>query len=219
MTMPSFTSSRQAIFLIVLLLASIAAFYGRRPERRVDLAAPLNTLQPALPGWQLVNEGTVDDEVESVLHADQTLVRDYVNLNTAERASLFIAFFRSQTAGVAPHSPKNCLPGSGWVASKADIMHIAVPGAEKPIPVNRYIVSKGDVRAMVLYWYQTHNRVVASEYRAKFFLVYDSIRLRRSDTSIVRVTVPITTNEAQATRTAESLIASFYQPIHALLPV
>ena len=46
-----------------------------------------------------------------------------------------------------------------------------------------------------------------------------SIRLRRSDTSIVRVTVPIVAGEALAARTAESLIASFYQPIRNLLPV
>ena len=212
-------SSRQAILLVVLLLGAIGVFYGTPAERRVDLAAPLNTLEPKLSGWEMINEGTVDDEVESVLHADQTLVRDYVNVSSGQRASLFIAFFRSQTAGVTPHSPKNCLPGSGWVASRADIIRISVPGAKAPIPVNRYIVSKGDVRAMVLYWYQTHDRVVASEYRAKFFLVYDSIRLRRSDTSIVRVTVPIVAGEALAARTAESLIASFYQPIRNLLPV
>lgn len=213
-----FNASRQTKTAAVLLLAAIAAFYGRPAERRVDLAAPLSTLAPTLPGWQMVREGAVDDETEAVLRADQTLVRDYVNTGSAERANLYIAFFRSQTAGVAPHSPKNCLPGSGWVASQSDIMHIRVPGAEDPIPVNRYIVNKGDARALVLYWYQTHNRVVASEYLAKLFLVYDSIRLHRSDTSLVRVIVPITGSEAQATQTAESLIARFYEPIRKLLP-
>lgn len=219
MTTPRFAPSRPALVLVVLLLISMAAFYGRPRERRVDLAAPLGTLQPALSGWQLAGEGTVDPETQAVLRADQTLLRDYVNPATGERANLYIAFFRSQTAGIAPHSPKNCLPGSGWVASKAEILRIAVPGSAARIPVNRYIVSRGDDRALVLYWYQTHDRVVASEYRAKFFLVYDSIRLRRSDTSIVRVTVPITTGEAAATQAAESLMAAFYQPIRRLLPV
>lgn len=211
-------ASHQMKVLAAVLLVSIAAFYGRPPERRVDLAAPLNTLAPSLPGWQMINEGAVDEETEAVLRADQTLVRNYVHTGTAERANLYIAFFRSQTAGVAPHSPKNCLPGSGWVASQSGILRIRVPGAKASIPVNRYIVNKGDARALVLYWYQTHNRVVASEYLAKLFLVYDSIRLRRSDTSLVRVIVPITGSEARATQTAESLIASFYEPIRALLP-
>ena len=33
----------------------------------------------------------------------------------------------------------------------------------------------------MLYWFQAHGRVVASEWWAKYYLIYDSIRLNRSD--------------------------------------
>jgi len=51
---------------------------------------------------------------------------------------------------------------------------------------------------VTLYWYQGHNRIVASEYRARFWLVMDAIRFRRSDTSIVKIVVPVIDNPFDA---------------------
>ena len=60
-----------------------------------------------------------------------------------------------------------------------------------PIRVNRYVVARGEEKSVVLYWYQSHNRVIAGEFAAKFWLVADSIRYHRSDTALVRVVVPV----------------------------
>jgi len=209
--------SRQSAILAILLLCAIGIFYGAPSERPGKLANPLARLNLNLPDWQVSSEGTVDKETESVLRADDTLVREYVNRVNQQHFSLFIAFFGSQTTGAAPHSPKNCLPGAGWVVSESDIIHIPVPD-EQPIPVNRYVISKEEVRAVVLYWYQSRNRAVASEYWAKAFLVYDSIRSHRSDTSIIRVVVPVAGDEQKAEATAVSLVQSIYRPIREFLP-
>jgi EpsI family protein len=56
-----------------------------------------------------------------------------------------------------------------------------------PFPVNRYVIAKGDSRQLVLYWYWAHDRGVASEYWAKYYLVADAIRMNRSDGSLVRL--------------------------------
>jgi EpsI family protein len=61
--------------------------------------------------------------------------------------------------------------------------------------VNRYVIAKGDERQVVLYWYWAHDRALASEYWAKFYLVADSIRLNRSDGSLVRVITPLPRGE------------------------
>ena len=42
----------------------------------------------------------------------------------------------------------------------------------------------------MVYWYQTGERTVANEYKAKLWLVWDAARHRRSDTALVRVIVP-----------------------------
>ena len=53
--------------------------------------------------------------------------------------------------------------------------------------VNRYVVEHGEDKSVTLYWYHSHNRVIASEFSAKFWAVADSIRYHRSDTALVRV--------------------------------
>ena len=64
-------------------------------------------------------------------------------------------------------------------------------GGARPIVVNRYVVQHGEDRSLSLYWYQSRDRVVASEYTAKFWVMADAIRLNRTDTALVRVMIPI----------------------------
>jgi EpsI family protein len=54
----------------------------------------------------------------------------------------------------------------------------------------------------MVYWYQGRGRNVASEYWGKVYTVFDSVRLRRSDGAMVRVTVPIHDSEEAAEQTA-----------------
>jgi len=132
----------------------------------------------------------LDKETLDVLQADDILNREYVR-NSGEHAMLFVAMFRSQRNGKVPHSPKNCLPGSGWVQQTTDTIHVDVPGRPTPIEANRYVVAKGDNRAVVIYWYQSRERTVASEYWAKYFVIQDAIRYNRTDTSIIKVTTVV----------------------------
>jgi len=57
--------------------------------------------------------------------------------------------------------------------------------------MNRYVIGKGEDRQLVLYWYYAHQRAVASEYSAKFYLVADAIRMNRSDGAMIRLTTPM----------------------------
>jgi EpsI family protein len=92
-------------------------------------------------------------------------------------------------------------------------------GRVAPISVNRYIVAHGDSRSVVLYWYQSRDRAVASEYAAKYWVVMDAIRSNRTDTALIRVTAPvIDRDEDAATRTAADFVKTFYGAIRQHLP-
>jgi EpsI family protein len=97
------------------------------------------------------------------------------------------------------------------------MIDIRVSGENSPIRVNRYIVSRGDNQSAVLYWYQSHNRIIASEYTAKIFTVMDSIRYNRSDTALVRVIVPVENGDTQgAVDTAVSFVQTMFEPPEAV---
>lgn len=213
----AFLRSRSMRILSVVLLAQAAAFYGLSRKEDVPNPRPLAEFTTSEGQWSLLEQGVIDEQTREVLAADDTLSRQYINADHTAVAGLFIAFFKTQRTGQMPHSPKNCLPGSGWVPSESGRVTIDVPGAGT-IEVNRYLVARGDERSMVMYWYQTRNRVIASEYKARVYLVADALRYNRTDTALVRVTVPVQGDAAQAEAAAIDFIKTFFGPLKRQLP-
>lgn len=203
----------------LLLLGQAAAYYLLPKSEAAFDVRPLAEFPAALGAWRLLLDTPIEKEVLDVLRADDTLNRIYASPQSSLPISLYVAYFRTQKSGAAPHSPKNCLPGSGWAPEAAGETAIEIPGAE-PITVNRYIVARGAEKTLVYYWYQTPRRVVASEYLAKIWLVLDSLRYRRSDTSIVRVLAPVPDNGdlPAAERAAQDFTRTVYPALARHLP-
>jgi EpsI family protein len=202
-----------------VLLIQAAAVYAVSRSENAPALRPLKDSPAQYGDWTMVSEGVIEQEVQDVLRADDTLTRVYAQRATGRPVSLFVAYFKTQRTGQAPHSPKNCLPGAGWVPSASDVLAIAVPGSPSPVRVNRYAVARGDEASVVLYWYQTPHRVIASEYEAKFYLVLDSVRYHRSDTALVRVVSPVLRDDEEgATKAAVEFVQSFFVPLREYLP-
>jgi len=217
--MISFLKSRSARVLTVVLFAQASLFYGFSRRENVPVHKQLEDF--TLPGneWTMVENSKLDAETLEVLKADDILSRVYVDKQTGKAATLFVAYFETQRTGKAPHSPKNCLPGSGWAASQSGVAEIPIPGEAQPIRVNQYVVSRGQNQSIVFYWYQARNRVTASEYSAKIYTVADAIRYNRSDTALVRVVVNVSDgNIKEAMQTGTSFVQSFFAPLKSYLP-
>jgi EpsI family protein len=195
----SFLRDKYARVLTLVLLLQAGVYYAVASRGELTpAAAPLAVFPAAVEQWQMLRDLPLEKEVQDVLKADDTLNREYANPEGNGSAYLFVAFFKTQRYGQAPHSPKNCLPGSGWEPTESDVISISVPGRGSPIVANKYVVAYGDQKSVVLYWYHSHNRVIASEYWAKFWLVADAIRYRRSDTALVRIVVAVRNNDTKA---------------------
>jgi EpsI family protein len=113
------------------------------------------------------------------------------------------------------HSPLNCLPGAGWIpTSKSALTIRALDGAQKAprdIVVNRVVIERGLDRQLVLYWYQTHGRVIASEYWGKIYTVVDALRYNRTDAAMIRVMTPL--NDQSPEQAAEARAVQFVQAL------
>jgi EpsI family protein len=211
--------NKYARILTISLVIQAALFYASSRAENVPSMRPLHDFPHEFSGWTMTQEGYVDDETQAVLKADDTLTRNYGSSKFQLAPNLFVAFFKTQRTGKAPHSPKNCLPGSGWEREQEDYLDVTIPGLAEPIQVNRYIVAKGEQKSLVLYWYQTPNRVVANEYKAKLITVEDAIRYNRTDTALVRVVVPVVEgNDAAAQLEAVEFVQSFFIPLRKYLP-
>jgi EpsI family protein len=179
-----------------LLLTTLLLLHARNHGEVLPARQPLASFPAHLGSWQGVDRPIPQDELD-VLGRGEFLMRDYQN-NTDDNpdVNLFIAYFPSQRAGDTPHSPKHCLPGSGWSPVASDKIEISLPG-HAAFSANRYIIANGEQRQLVIYWFWAHDRAVASEYWEKFYLVTDSIRLHRSDGSLFRLLTPLQRGETE----------------------
>lgn len=214
----SFLSKPHTLVLSAVLLGQAGMIHVLTPPEKVSPGLPLHQMPASVGGWNLQQEGVVDQATQAVLKADDTLSRSYSDPGNRHIANLFVAFFRTQRAGVSPHSPQVCLPGAGWIPTGTSMLTFRVPGRDEPITVNRYVVAKGDEKSLVLYWYQTPYRIIASEYAAKFYTILDGLRYRRSDTSLIRIVVPVESGEGAAETVAVQFAQAVFGPIRGLLP-
>ena len=211
-------SSHLRFLLAAFLLAPTALLLHGRSENIV-WHEPLASF-PMQFGFWAGNDVPIPGDELRVLGPGDFLHRDYQNQeHDGGDIELFIAYFPSQRAGDTIHSPKNCLPGSGWLPVESQIITVSLPG-QAPFPANRYVIVKGGERKLVLYWYLAHGRAVASEYSAKYYLVADSIRLHRSDGALIRVITPLSAEKSadSAQQRLLSFVANFVSGFDRYVP-
>lgn len=146
-----------------------------------------------------------DNETMAVLRASDYLLRNYRGTD-GRQMNFYVGYYASQRDGATYHSPLNCLPGSGWIMSEPGKITIR-PDGRAPFVANRYLIQNGDHKELLVYWYQGRGRAVASEYWGKVYTVVDSVRMRRSDGAMVRITTPVGKSEPEALLAAADLAA------------
>ena len=219
--------NRWTILVPAFLLAQAGLAHWAAGRERVPAAPALASFPAAFGEWRQLSEDPIAADVASELRADRLLSRTYVNASTGRTSpsiatgpvvSLFVAWFQSQRAGASqPHSPKVCLPASGWIP--AETGEVSVNTQAGAITVNRYIVVNHGQRDVVLYWYQGPRRVTAGEWAAKFWSVAGALRDRRTDTALVRVVAPSGDGgDRAATAAATGFAQSLYPLLRDTLP-
>ena len=148
--------------------------------------------------WQGKELG-MDPKVLEVLKLNDYMMRVYIpqelikggeNPKGLAPVYLYVGYYQSQRTGATYHSPKNCLPGAGWQFVDSEQIPVMLARGDAPV-INKVVIQKGLDKQVILYWYQDRGRIIASEYWAKGFLVWDSMTKKRTDGSLVRISVPV----------------------------
>ena len=203
---------KRVVFLSACLMLGAAYIARASKTEAVPPRASLAEFPLQIGDWRGDRLPDFEPEILGVLGVDEYLNRLYKGANSA-MAGLYIGYYQSQRQGDTIHSPMNCLPGSGWEPVSHSYLPISVNagGAPETVTVNRYVVQKGLDQQVVLYWYQSHGRVVANEYRSKVLMVYDAVRMNRTDAALVRVISPRLGNGPEAEARAATHAVAFVQ--------
>lgn len=201
-------TTRRALLALAPAVILALGGWGRatiRPDRALSPQVPLAAFPGQIAGFEQMNEETLTGAELRILRPDDYLLRTYRNADGTDM-TVFVAFYGKQTSGASIHSPRNCLPGTGWEPLRHD--RIDTPTAYGRSQINRYLVEHGSgTRALVYYWYQGRGRVIANEYSVKLDLLRDALFRRRTDETLVRVVIPVSSGPGELRR-ADALAAT-----------
>jgi EpsI family protein len=180
--------------LIALFAGAFAVRSSLDAPRIMTSAVPLAQFPASLDEWQ-GRDFPLEPDVIKVAAVNDYLNRQYQSSTAG--LGLYIGYYQSQRQGEALHSPLFCLPGSGWQPVKTETTDLQIPGEGGGArTINALIVERGLDRLLVLYWYQTFGRVIASEYWRKLFLMHDALLSGRTDVALIRITTTIKSRDA-----------------------
>lgn len=171
------------LLLIVFLLLSTMVLYWPKGTAAEKERMILSDLPMTLGDWT-AKEVQLSDEVLSILGAQDYLMREYVSDNVT--LTLYITYFNTGS-GALTHNPEKCYTASGWTF--LDKSTIDLPGdGQKTL---QSTVAKGDLRQIVLYWYQDGNRVLISKFKHISSVLWKAILGRGMHSLVASVSAPV----------------------------
>ena len=210
----SLGSIRLGVTAAILLSAFILLHSVSHGESVVP-QQPLRNLPYTVGKWSGQEHPLSERMVQAVSVSDYT--NRFYFADGLLPVQLYVGYYGSQKTGDTIHSPKNCLPGSGWDPIRSGFATISVAG-ERKIIVNEYVIQQDQNKQLVFYWYQGRGRVIASEYAGKFWMVADAISRNRTDGALVRLITPITDNEAGARSRLVGFTQSLFPQLDEMIP-
>src|ERR1700687_1587946 len=98
--------------VLLILAATLAASRWSTPRLVETLSAPLGSIEPDIGSWTNGIDRPFPDSVLETLKTTSYLSRIYHKGD--RQLGFLVSYYGHQHTGESIHSPKNCLPGSGW---------------------------------------------------------------------------------------------------------
>jgi len=200
-----------------LLIGTLLFLHLRSTGEAVPVRKSLDAFPTALGDWQGREATIFEVEILNILKVKDYVMRRYVD-SAGRSLWLYIGYWDTQRKGAQIHSPKNCLPGSGWEPLDASKVTIPLPPPYSLITVNQYLLQKDQDQQLVLYWYQSQGRATAGEVAARIEMVKSAIARNRTDGALVRVSSPIYDSVPATSERLVKYIQAMYPLLGQFLP-
>jgi EpsI family protein len=204
------------LILILLVLTGALTYTLRYLQVEPDKMADFSLVPQVLGDWR-GEEYEFSQVTYDILKATSTTMRAYRS-DADMIPILFIGYFKDQKYGSQIHSPRHCLPGSGWgiLSHRQQIMDFH--GIS--LPINRVVIGNRDDRQLMYYWFETRSGNITSEFALKFNLFLNALLMRPTDAAFIRLTVdlPRGGSEKSGEEILDKFLIDFYDSIENSLP-
>jgi len=202
-------------YLLILILITTALYVTTRREAAIPAARSFQYFPQVVNDWQMVKETYFDSRVLKVLKPTDYLSRLYRHSSGAT-VDLYIGFHNGGPDSGPIHSPRQCLPGSGWNRLSDKVRSIQSNGIEISYVSSLY--QKDIEKQLFLYWFQVGGDSVTNEYALKLAMVKNSLLQNRRDSAFIRISVMANDGQDKAIATGEKFLVDFRETILEMLP-
>lgn len=210
------TTQKTIIIISILLITSVLTALATHTEN-IAPNKSFNEFPLNIGSWQ-GKASQLDEKIYNILGVEDYIMADFRN-SPGKVINLYVGFYQSQKQGDLIHSPKNCLPGAGWNIIDSAVIPIDLDTPIlKKTKVIKLLLAKGGQQQVVLYWFQSRGRIIASEYMQKIWLVVDSITKNRTDGSFIRLISPVIKDEDTATNLLKEFATQLYPILNEYIP-
>ena len=214
------------VIAIMCLLGTMGVIDSRSHGEMIVAKKPFHQFPLRMAGGWMGKELGLDKEVLDKLRVSDYMMRMYVPSDSLQGeniqavttpVSLYVGYYQSQRTGATYHSPKNCLPGAGWQFAESGTLSVPLDSGAT-MSINKVIIQKGMEKQVILYWYHDRGRIIASEYWAKVWMVWDAMTENRTDGALVRISVPVSTDTDQATELGLTFLHDMWDDLLGHMP-
>jgi EpsI family protein len=206
--------TKAVIIIITMLFSSILLEFLSYSEKIIP-NKPFDSFPLEIGQWKGVKD-ELDTKIYNILGVEDYIMANFYSADK-KMVNLYVGFYQSQREGDLIHSPKNCMPGSGWniIETSQEVIEI-----DNNVKINsiKLLLQKGSEKQIVLYWFQSRGRIVTSEYMEKIWLVVDSIIKHRTDGSFVRFISPLYTNENETVEGMKEFVKIVFPYLNDYIP-
>lgn len=201
--------------IVYLLLTAVALYLSLHTDIPVPVKRPFSEFPDQVTSWRMLSGSEFSADVLGVLKPTDYLYRLYTE-NNGRTVTLYIGYHGGGKGSGGIHSPRHCLPGSGWYEVSSRRRRLGVNGTQ--INLVQSVYQKGAGKELFLYWFQVRDRTMNEEYSLKMAEIAGSLFQRRRDSSFIRISVPFEDNQQAALELGESFIRDFLPIIREFLP-
>ena len=200
---------------VYLLLITAALFVHLHSDTFVPMNKPLSGFPVRYKSWHMLSQSYFSDAVLNSLKPTDYLDRQYAD-DKGRRVELYIGYHGGGKEGGELHSPKHCLPGSGWYLNKEKKTTLDLGGDN--INLVEAVYQSDERREVFFYWFQVKGRTLTDEYSLKMAEILNSVFHGRRDAAFIRVSSPLGADDEKAFSTVIEFIRDFYPVIDDFLP-
>lgn len=207
------TSFRYLVILVVMGMAW--AYMTTHRDKPMTQPDSFSNFPLALGDWRMAREMPFDQQTLDMLRPTDYISRRYIRLDGAV-ADIHVGYYDGAKQAGGIHSPKNCLPGSGWFEVSTEQLSVDMQG--QPFNAVASVYQYGPSTHLLLYWFQVAGVPVSDEYAMKIQEVLNSLRYGRRDAAFIRITVPMADSKEKALGHAEDFLKVLHPTLKQFLP-